>query len=216
MKSKNLIASLSVATLLLLTTASHAEKFKNKRVANNNISISAEVTEQLSSEEVDKLLFMREEEKLARDVYLTLHEKWKNPVFIRISRSEQAHMDAMALLLSEFQLDDPVVDDTIGVFTDPELAQMYQDLVEKGQQSMLDALYVGGLIEEVDIEDIQHGIDETDNPLIISVYENLLKGSRNHLRAFVGQIESRGMEYEPQVLEEAAVFEIVDSPVERG
>jgi len=216
MKCKNLIAGLSVSTLLLLSTASHAEKLKNKRVANNNISTSTQVTEQLSSDEVDKLLFMREEEKVARDVYLTLHEKWKNPVFIRISRSEQEHMDAMALLLTKFQLDDPVVDDTIGVFTDPELAHMYHDLVEKGQQSMLDALYVGGLIEEVDIEDIQHGIEETDNSLIISVYENLLKGSRNHLRAFVGQIESKGMEYEPQVLEEATIFDIVDSPVERS
>lgn len=221
MKNIKIMKSLSVAVLLTMSIPSFADESQIERsfVSEDTMietSVLTDEAEQLSIKEIEKLLFMREEEKVARDVYLTLYEQWKNPIFKNIAQSEQIHMDAMALLLVEFNLDDPVVDDTVGLFTDPELATMYEELVLKGQQSMHDALHVGGLIEEVDIEDIQHGVEETNQEQIIKVYENLLKGSRNHLRAFVRQIENMGIEYEAQHIDADVVYEIVDSPFERG
>ena len=95
-------------------------------------------------------------------------------------------------MLDKYRLPDPVVDDTTGVFVDQELAVLYDTLVAEGSQSSLKALYVGAAIEEIDMIDLQHAIDDTDNVDIQMLYENLMSGSKNHLRAYVGQIENLG------------------------
>ena len=185
-----------------------------------------EVTEagsyDLSTTEVEYLTFMREEEKLARDVYLTLFARWGLPIFENIAASEQSHTNAVANMLDYYKLPDPVVDDTIGVFVNQELADLYHFLVNEqndidvdGKVDVMDALYIGALIEEVDMEDIQHAIDATDHEDIAELYNTLMCGSRNHLRAYVGQIEDRGDVYTAQVLSQEEVDAIVNSPMER-
>ena len=159
---------------------------------------------------------MREEEKLARDVYRTLYDMWGLPVHDNISESEQVHTTKVGDMLDKYRLPDPVVDDTTGVFVDQELAVLYDTLVAEGSQSSLKALYVGAAIEEIDMIDLQRAIDESDNADIQRLYENLMSGSRNHLRAYVSQIENQGIVYEAQYLSQAEVDSIVDSPVERG
>ena len=153
----------------------------------------------LSAEEVRTLTFMREEEKLARDVYLTLNETRPQPVFANIARSEQQHMDAMLALLERYQLADPALP-AVGMFGDPKLQALYDELVVRGQRSATEALYVGAAIEEIDILDLEKAIAETDQPDLRRSYENLLAGSGNHLRAFVRNIEAQGLVYEPQYL----------------
>ncbi len=64
----------------------------------------------LTAAEEEGLLFMREEEKLARDVYLVLFDKWGLRVFENIAESEQRHMDAVLYLLGKYGLDDPARD----------------------------------------------------------------------------------------------------------
>ena len=86
--------------------------------------------ESLSEAELALLQHMREEEKLARDVYITLNEKWNDKVFLKISASEQRHMDAVLNLLKKYNLPDPVGDNGVGVFTDGDLQELYTDLVE--------------------------------------------------------------------------------------
>lgn len=169
----------------------------------------------LSAAEAESLLFMREEEKMARDVYLTFYQFWQDEVFNNIADSEQSHMDAIESLLEKYDLPDPVIDG-IGLFTNTDLQQLFDQLIERGESTRMAALYVGALIEEVDMRDIQEAIDMMEHEDIIAVYENLLKGSRNHLRVFVGKIEDEGLVYEAQVLPQEEVDEIVDSPVERG
>ena len=173
-------------------------------------------TTSLSNEETATLTFMREEEKLARDVYRTLFDVWANPVFSNISSSEQTHMDALEVKLNFYQVPDPVVDDYTGAFTNTDLAGLYLTLTEKGQASLLDALMVGARIEELDMQDLQDAIDESTHADLDSVYEELMRGSRNHLRAFVGQIENLGIVYEAQLMEQSEVDAIVDAPLERG
>ena len=204
----NIKSSLTTVLFLVLFTATAHVYAKPK-----NTGTSSRVA--LSVTESDSLLFMREEEKMARDVYLTLYGLWNDEIFNNIASSEQEHMDAIKLLLDKYDLLDPVIDG-VGLFTDPELQALYDNLVERGEKSRMEALYVGALIEEVDMRDIQEAIEETQHLDIINVYENLLKGSRNHLRSFVGKIEDEGAVYEAQVLTQEEVDEIVDSPMERS
>lgn len=181
---------------------------------------TASATTALTAAETTTLLFVREEEKLARDVYLTLYNRWGTKVFQNIAtRSEQQHLDIMGNLIATYKLQDPVLDNTIGAFTDPVLLGLYQDLVMRGSTSLNDGLHVGGFIEEFDINDLQEAIDEANagsKPAdIIAAYTNLMCGSRNHLRAFVGQIENNGVDYQAQVISQATVDAIVNSPEEQ-
>lgn len=164
---------------------------------------SADKTSELDDTEIHHLLFIREEEKMARDVYRVLYEKWGNPIFANIVESEQAHMDAMAKLLAFYGIDDPVLSDETGEFTDEDIAGLYSDLVEWGSQSEIDALLVGAYIEEYDILDIWKAYDETDEERIQKVYQNLYEGSYNHLDAFVYVYELvTGESYVRQLLTE--------------
>lgn len=174
----------------------------------------------LTVDETATLLFVREEEKLARDVYLTLYDKWGTRVFQNIAtRSEQTHMDVMGGLIDTYGLVDPVLDDTVGVFTDPAILALYQDLVMQGSFSLLDGLKVGGFVEEFDINDLQGAIAEAkagSNPAdVILAYENLMCGSRNHLRSFVSQYENNGVDYVAQLMPQAEVDAIVATPEEQ-
>ncbi len=170
----------------------------------------------LSQEEIDGLLYMREEEKLARDVYLTLYERWGTPVFNNIARSEQTHTDTVKELLDRYGLPDPAEGQDVGQFSNPDLQALYDQLVAQGSQSEIDALKVGAAIEEIDILDLEERLAQTDKEDIRLVYENLMAGSRNHLRAFVSVLEMRGESYAPQYLDQATYDAIVSSSVEPG
>ena len=172
-------------------------------------SVPAAVLAQLDTTQTNYLLLMREEEKLARDTYTTLYDSWSLNIFNNISKSEQKHMDAILTQLNRLGIEDPVKDNTTGVFTNETLAAYFTALVEKGQASLLDALHVGAYIEELDIADLWDAIDETDDATVVATYENLLAGSRNHLRSFVSQIESRGVTYQAQYLDQQEVDAIV-------
>jgi hypothetical protein len=163
----------------------------------------------LNDAETSTLIWMREEEKLARDTYITLYDRWGTRVFSNISRAEQTHMDTLLTMLKTYGIADPINDNTVGVFNDPVLAELYDDLVTSGSNSALDALYVGGFIEELDIKDLWIAIEESTHADVIAAYENLLAGSYKHLRAFVGQIEATGIEYEAQYLNQSEVDSIL-------
>ena len=109
---------------------------------------SSSTLAQLDATETEDLLFMREEEKLARDTYLTLYDRWSQNIFQNIARSEQRHMDTMLDMIQYYGLEDPVTDDTVGAFNNPVLATLYDDLIERGSASLLEALHVGAYIED--------------------------------------------------------------------
>jgi len=163
----------------------------------------------LSGEEENGLLYMVEEEKLARDVYLTLYNETGLEVFERIAESEQTHMDAVLSLMEKYNLTAPTTLDQVGVFQNEELQSLYNQLVEQGSQSEVDALKVGALIEETDIKDLENWTAQTDNEDIKEVYSHLMAGSENHLRAFTTQLDARGVSYTAQVLPQGQVDEIL-------
>jgi hypothetical protein len=166
----------------------------------------------LTDQEKKDLIFMREEEKLARDVYLTLYGVWGTPVFANIASSEQQHMDAILGLLNTYKLPDPTVGKLVGEFVNEELQHLYDGLVALGRKSALDALKVGGIIEETDIEDLQAAMATSRLANIDNVYANLLNGSYNHLRAFAGKITAlTGQPYQAQVVDQSIVDAILTS-----
>lgn len=172
---------------------------------------------ELTGAEVEGLLFMREEEKLARDVYTALYETWGLAIFQNIANSEQTHTDAVKTLLERYGLEDPASDTPSGVFENEALQDLYDQLVVEGRESLASALHIGAAIEEIDILDLEERLDLTDQADIQTVYENLMKGSRNHLRAFVSTLERQaGETYQPQYLDADAYDEIMASGVERG
>ena len=141
----------------------------------------------LSQQETENILLMREEEKLARDVYLALGEKWNVPVFANIARSESRHMAAIQGLVQRYDLKDPIADTTPGVFSSPKFARLYDELVAAGSVSATEAYAVGVQIEELDIADLRDALKTTTHSDIQSVYQNLLRASQSHLRAFSSQ-----------------------------
>ncbi|NOR86490.1 MAG: DUF2202 domain-containing protein [Bacteroidales bacterium] len=153
----------------------------------------------LSPEEEAGLLFMREEEKLAHDVYVYLFNMWEVPVFDFISRSESFHTNRILFLINKYGLEDPALP-TVGEFTNTELQTLYNQLIATGSESLISALIVGATVEEVDILDLFERMEQTENPIITRVYSSLEKGSEAHLRAFVRQLSFNGHEYIPQFL----------------
>ncbi|HPE63979.1 MAG TPA: DUF2202 domain-containing protein [Methanothrix sp.] len=177
-------------------------------------AVEAMPKEDLNESETSGLLYMREEEKLARDAYEVFNETYGLRVFGNIGAAEETHMESVGALIEKYELDDPILD--AGNFSDPDLQALYDDLVAQGNSSVEEALKVGAVIEETDIQDLKDRLAETDNEDVILVYEALMRGSRNHLRAFVNNLERRGIEYSPSVLTQEEFDEIVSSGNERG
>jgi len=142
------------------------------------------VTGTLTDDEKYWLTYLREEEKVARDVYISFNDTWNLRIFKNIAASEQKHMDATKALLDRYSIPDPAADTGIGEFTNPDLQQLYDDLIQQGSISKAEALRVGVIIEETDINDLNEAIATAEHNDIETVYSNLLQGSLHHLDAF--------------------------------
>jgi len=176
-------------------------------------SLSRMPTSTLTSQQIGDLLWMREEEKLAHDVYAALYDKWQLPILDKIASAEQTHTDAIAQLLERYSLDDPAAGEPAGLFTKPDLQKAYDDFTAQGRQSLVAALTVGATVEEMDIFDLQQRA--TDTPDVGLVYAVTLMASRNHLRLFVADLAQRGVTYTPTYISQDEYNEIISSPIER-
>jgi hypothetical protein len=152
------------------------------------VSVSSVQTPALTDDETYWLTYMREEEKVARDVYLTLNNTWKLRILNNIAASEQTHMDAIKKLLDTYSIPDPAAGKGIGEFTNPDLQKLYNDLILQGSISKAESLKVGVIIEETDIDDLNEAIAISQHNDIKTVYSNLVQGSLNHLDAFESQL----------------------------
>jgi len=142
----------------------------------------------LTQTQKDDLVFMYQEEKVARDVYTALDDVYHQKVFANITKAEQKHMDQVKGLLESYGIPVPVIEDTQGVFENEELQSLYDALVVQGEQSQEEAYKVGVLIEETDIADLEERMMDAPDD-VVKVFGHLLKGSENHLRAFNRQLD---------------------------
>jgi hypothetical protein len=162
-------------------------------------SLRAATQPPLVEGEAEAILFMKQEEKLARDVYLKLGEQWRHRTFQNISKAEQSHMDSVDTLIAAYDLEDTTPEE-IGEFTIPELQELYDVLLQMGDASLEAALRVGVLVEETDIIDLERLLAETENDAITEVMTRLVNGSYHHWDAFAGSLEQLGVTVEPTLM----------------
>tara|TARA_R100001369_G_scaffold92747_2_gene139575 strand:+ start:7580 stop:8209 length:630 start_codon:yes stop_codon:yes gene_type:complete len=166
---------------------------------NNDDSSVADLNNtNLTNEDSAALLFMLEEEKLARDTYTYLENLWEINQFSNIKKSEQSHMDAVSGLLDQYNISYTLL--SYGEFNNPDIQTLYDQFIDYGSENRANALEVGANIEDLDIVDLANFIEATTNSAMIKVFESLQCGSRNHLRSFVTAIEVSGNTYEPKYL----------------
>lgn len=201
---------------LLLSSCDKADQgdatseLKNSSISDNTGDCSCLVNAPatITPEEEEMLVYMREEEKLARDVYLSFFDQYELNTFNKISSSEQRHMDKVLCLLEHYDIDDPASTE-IGVFNNPELQELYNDLIAQGSASLEEALAVGATIEDVDIYDLEIYLSLTSNEAIQTIFGRLSCGSRNHMRAFSGLLEEEGITYTPQYISQDTYDDII-------
>jgi hypothetical protein len=209
-------SAIFLASLALVACGGGTDEDLDKR--GTPTSVATLPMETLSQAEIDSLLYMREEEKLAGDVYTRMDALWGRsvPVFSNITASEATHTEAVRQLLQRYSLPDPAAGNAVGVFQNPDLQALHNQLVADGSVSLIEALKVGVHIEELDMVDINTHLASVDNLDIRRVYESLLRGSRNHLRAYYQTLLKQGGSYTPQTLSQAEFDAIVNSAMERG
>lgn len=201
-----------ISSLLIIALFFVVAAFPSCDESDNDVLPNTVLT--LTEDEKANLLFMREEEKLARDVYLYFHDKYGLNIFSNIASSEQTHMNAVLTIMEKYGVEDPVSNE-LGVFTNATLQQLYDDLIAQGDASLVDALRGGATIEDVDIRDLDNVIETTSKTDLIALYGMLECGSRNHMRAFTSQLDMRGETYIPQFITQEQFDEIINGAHEQ-
>jgi hypothetical protein len=174
------------------TEAAQTQESEGSTTTQNDAAVEIAETSDLGhlateDKTVEMLTYLIEEEKLAHDVYTVLYEMYGSKVFGNILESESTHQDKVMELLDAYGVADPR-DSSLGVFNDPDLQALFDQLIAKGSLSAQDAFEVGVMIEEKDIADITAQLALTSDSQIVSVLESLRSGSENHLRAFNRQL----------------------------
>lgn len=208
MKTSKMFLVLAIVSFAFASCSKNNDVFDEAVAAETADEKSAEVaalcgtcdfTSTLTEAEVTSLMEMREEEKLAREVYLAMNAKYNYRTFANIAKSENAHTSAVLYLIKGFGLTDPSPV-AATEFSNPLFTDLYAQLTAKGSVSLVEALKVGAFIEEYDIADLQRHIAETENATVAKVYGNLLRGSKFHLKAFTNALKVQGATYTPTVL----------------
>lgn len=205
----------TLAVLAFATVSANATQWAQIPSIMTGVSATASQA-QLTEKEAAGLKFMREEEKLALDVYTKLAQKWGANPFQNIAQSEQSHTNAVLTLLANYGIPDPAANLGPGVFKDKTLQKLYNDLIKAGSVSRVEALKVGATIEDLDLNDLDDWLSVTTRPDIRRVYENLARGSRNHLRSFVRALKNVGVTYKPVYISQEAFDKIILTPNEPG
>lgn len=125
-------------------------------------------------------------------------------------------MDAVQLMIDRYQIADPSAGLPAGSYFDVQLQLLCEELLAKGTLSIVDALEVGATIEDLDLRDVVALLDSSDNQDLDTVYQNLAKGSRNHLRAFVDKLAVLDVTYVPVYLDRETFDAIVAADMEHG
>lgn len=168
----------------------------------------------LSQSEINDLKFLREEEKLARDVYIYAYTIYGNNIFTNISQSEQQHMDKLLVLFNNYNIEDPALTNN-GEFTNQVLQGLYYDLVAQIDISLVEALKVGATIEDLDISDIEDFESRTDKTDILNTYDKLKCGSRNHMRSYYSQLLNNDVTYIAQFISTSELMAIINNSSEQ-
>ncbi len=210
------IATSSLALSLFASTYGQSVNRLDPTESGLGVQMVIQTQTALTREEAAGLLFMREEEKLAQNVYSFLAKKWGPRPFGNILQAEAAHTAWVSALLKKYQIADPSASLPPGKFADPTLPKLYNEFEKQGGVSRIEALKVGATIEEMDLFDLSRWAKTTNRADLQQVYENLARGSRNHLRAFVRNLSNAGFTYKPKHISQEEFNKVISSQNERG
>ncbi|WP_158089232.1 DUF2202 domain-containing protein [Magnetofaba australis] len=157
---------------------------------------------------------MRTGAKVARDLYLALHQRWRMALFSSLAKSHETHMIALTGAMARFGLRDSVADDRMGIFSDPDFAMMYGDLLRQGRQSIASALRVGGELEETLILELDTAIGETQSMTLHALYKKLRRSTYNHLMNIAHGMELRGDPFMPTKLPRSRLSMLTHGPID--
>lgn len=177
----------------------------------NNSDEIDNIIDELTKQETENLQFIKEEEKLARDVYLFSYDLYQNNIFINIANSEQTHMDAVSVIMNKYNIEDLSLNGS-GKFSNEILQNLYDELVGLASQSIEKALIVGATIEDLDINDLNDFILNASHSDVEAMYQKLNCGSQNHMRSFTSNLENLNIDYEPQFISLEFYNEILNNP----
>jgi hypothetical protein len=210
------IASLAVALAASLSACGGPDPARGNGDAPAYVPVDAPPSDGSGrfADEASVLVHLREEEKLAHDVYVAL--QGRSMVFTNIAASEQTHTDAVRALLVRYGIADPAAGRAAGSFSDATLQGLYDALTARGAASTAAALQVGAEIEELDIADIRDMRASVTHDDVRATLDSLERGSRNHLRSFWRQLQAAGASYTPRHLDAASFNAIVSSAMETG
>jgi hypothetical protein len=206
---KKIHPTLLIVTLSLILAVSACSSDDPEPIEINNSKTGVALTQI----EKEALIFMLEEERLARDVYDYLFAKWGLRQFENISTSEQSHMDAVENLLKQYDLPYSILE--AGTFQNAALQGSYDSLVAQGDVDLVGALTSGATIEDLDIFDLENWMGQIENDVILNVFSKLQCGSRNHLRAFTNSLDMEGETYTPQFISQTEYEQILLTDQER-
>ena len=176
----------------------------------DDTSITVDNSTLLSDQEIADLQFMHQEERLARDVYGYLFDKYQTMIFDNIGQSEGRHVSYVEGVMEDYNIpiDSPL---EAGVYKNETIQNLYNNLIVQGDISLVEALKVGATIEDVDIYDLDRIKATTDNENLVNLYEKLLCGSKNHMRGFTKNINKQDETYTPQYISQTEYEEILQA-----
>jgi hypothetical protein len=130
-----------------------------------------------------QLTEMREEERVARDLYTQLGRSSGEAIFTRIAAAEQRHLDAVERLMSSQGMDPDAAGTTVGRYAVPDLQSAYNRWLAAGRASDQAAYKVGVELEKQDIAELK-ALRVASGTTGARVVQALRTGSEHHLAAF--------------------------------
>lgn len=180
-----------------------------------NICPVLNVTDPLTADEIEFLFAMREDEKMAKDLYTAFGAQYPTAVqFSRIATAEATHVAAIETMLTYYEVSFPALTPA-GVFADAEKQAQYDAFLAQGT-TIQGAFEVMALLEEENIAAYKAVEATATNANIKLILANMVRASSNHLKAAVRQLTILGITYTPTHLDQATFDEVISSAFAQG
>lgn len=170
----------------------------------------------LSAAEQRAMAQVRKFELMAYDVCMTFNNPNRQELFDDVAPNENRQANLALALFTRYSINDPCPNHSLGVFTDTAYQNLYNRLVYLSQNTYLNALLKGAMLEELEISrlnDLSNNVDQRD---LAWAFNHMEKQSRNNLRMFYNEIIARGGSYSPHYLTWQYFNRIVTTGPETG
>ena len=155
----------------------------------------------INQSEKDGIIRLSESTKLSRDVYREIHRIWSVDIFKSIELLEGKDLETVTELIDKYQLENPIEDDTLGVFKSPYFSKLFTDFSEKYDNSEYEALRIAATLEDLMISDLNESLEFSTNRDFIKIFTNLRLSSISHIRAVNTYMRKKyKVEYKAQFL----------------